>query len=123
MCRSVTAGMAALALTVAYASPALSQQTCKPTMAFTETHYSPMTLPKLERTWTVAFTVNAARCATDSGSFSILFTVWKENAPDIEFAETFSWNPDLNVISKELWIDEAVGTYRVSEVKPCPCGK
>ena len=123
MCRSLIAGMAAIALTLAGASHALAQHTCKPTMAFTEAHYSPMKLPKLERTWTVAFTVDSSRCATDSGSFSILFTVWKENAPDIEFVETFSWKPDLNVISKEFWVDEAVGAYRVSEAHSCPCRK
>ena len=82
-----------------------------------------MKLPRLERTWTVAFTVDASRCATDSGSFSILFTVWKENAPDTEYVETFQWVPDLNVISKEFWADEAVGAYRVSEIAPCPCRK
>ena len=80
-----------------------------------------MKLPKLERTWTVAFTVDASRCATDSGSFSIVFTVWKENAPDTEYVETFQWVPDLNVISKEFWADEAIGAYRVNEVSPCPC--
>jgi len=122
MCRTLIAGLAAIVLT-AGASQALAQQTCKPTMAFTEAHYSAMRLPKLERTWTVAFTVDASRCATDSGSFSILFTLWKENAPDIEFAETFSWKPDLNVISKEFWVDEAVGAYRVTEIHSCPCRK
>lgn len=123
MPRSLIAGMAAIVLTLAGVSQALAQHTCKPTMAFTEAHYSPMKLPKLERTWTVAFTVDASRCATDSGSFSILFTVWKENAPDSEFVETFSWKTDLNVISKEFWVDEAVGAYRVSEVPSCPCRK
>src|SRR5215510_6418228 len=98
MCRSVIAGMAAIVLTLAYVSQALAQETCKPAMAFTETYYSPMKLPKLERTWTVAFTVDASRCASESGNFSILFTVWKENAPDIEFVETFAWKPDVNVI-------------------------
>jgi hypothetical protein len=60
----------------------LAQTACKPTIAFSEAHYAPMKLPRLERTWTVAFTVDASRCATDSGSFLIRFTVWKENAPD-----------------------------------------
>ena len=123
MCRSLIAGMVAIVLTVACAGQALAQHTCKPTMAFTEAYYSPMSLPKLERTWTVAFAVDASRCATDSGTFSILFTVWKENAPDIEFTEAFSWKQDLNVISKDFWVDEAVGAYRVSEVDPCPCRK
>ena len=123
MCRFVLAGMAATIITLVYASQALSQQVCKPAMAFTEAHYSPMSLPKLERTWTVTFTVDASPCATDSGSFSILFTLWKENAPDTEFAETFAWKPDLNVISKKFWVDEAVGAFRVGEVDPCPCRK
>jgi hypothetical protein len=123
MCRCLIARIAAIVLSLAAAGPALAQHTCKPTMAFTEAQYSPMKLPELERTWTVAFTVDASHCATDSGSFSILFTVWKENAPDIEFTETFSWKPDLNEISKELWVDEAVGAYRVIEVHSCPCRK
>jgi hypothetical protein len=47
--------------------------------------------------------------------------VWKENAPDTEYLETFTWAPDLNVISKEFWVDEAVGAFRVSEVQQCAC--
>jgi hypothetical protein len=82
-----------------------------------------MKLPRLERTWTVAFTVDASHCASGSGSFSIQFALWKENAPDTEFVETFQWKPDRNVISKEFWVDEAVGAYRVSEIDPCPCRK
>ena len=113
----------AIPLILMGATESWSQPICKPTLAFTEAHYAPMKLPKLERTWTVAFTVDASRCATDSGSFSIEFTLWKENAPDTEFVETFQWKPDLNVISKEFWVDEAVGAYSVSEIAPCPCGK
>jgi hypothetical protein len=103
------------------ATQSWSQASCRPTLAFTEAHYAPMKLPKVERTWTVAFTVDASRCATDTGNFSILFTVWKENAPDTEYVETFKWIPDLNVISKEFWADEAVGAYKVKDVAPCPC--
>jgi hypothetical protein len=103
------------------ATQSWSQPVCRPTLAFTEAHYAPMKLPKLERTWTVAFTVDASRCAAQSGTFSILFTVWKENAPDTEYLETFTWAPDLNVISKEFWVDEAVGAFRVSEVQQCAC--
>ena len=113
--------LTAVPLILTGATDSWCQPICRPTLAFTEAHYAPMKLPKLERTWTVAFTVDASRCATDSGSFSILFTVWKENAPDTEYIETFKWAPDLNVISKEFWADEAVGAYRVSEVQPCPC--
>lgn len=123
MHRTPIAGVAAITLALAGASRTLADHTCKPTMAFTGAHYSSMQLPKRERTWTVAFTVDASRCATETGSFSILFTVWKENAPDVEFVETFMWKPDLNVISKDFWVDEAVGAYRVSEIPSCPCRK
>ena len=113
--------LTAIPLILMSATQSWSQPICRPTFAFTEAHYAPMKLPKLERTWTVAFTVDASRCAKDSGTFAILFTVWKENAPDTEFVETFNWTVDRNVISKEFWIDEAVGAYKVNDIAPCPC--
>ena len=115
--------LTAVPLILMGATESWSQRVCRPTLAFTEAHYAPMKLPKLERTWTVAFTVDASPCAAQSGTFSILFTVWKENAPDTEYVETFQWAPDLNVISKRFWADEAVGAYRVREVQPCPCAE
>jgi hypothetical protein len=113
----------AVPLILMSATQSCSQPVCRPTLAFTEAHYTPMQQPMLERTWTIAFTADASPCATDSGSFSIVFTVWKENAPDTEYVETFQWTPDLNVVSKKFWADEAVGTYRVREVQPCPCSR
>ncbi len=123
MRRTLSRSLLALPLMFMGGTQTLAQTACKPTLAFKNAHYAPMKLPRLERTWTVAFTVDASRCATDSGSFSIVFTVWKENAPDTEYAEAFQWRPDLNVISKEFWADEAVGAYRVREIAPCPCRK
>jgi hypothetical protein len=114
-------GLAALALVPIGGAPTPAQPVCRPTMVFTAPHYSPMTLPKLERTWTLAFSVDASRCATNTGTFSILFTVFKENAPDTEFVDTFRWAPDLNVITKVFWADEAVGAYKVQEIAACPC--
>jgi hypothetical protein len=119
--RALVSAVAALPLVLMDAPPNWAQPVCKPTIAFTDAHYAPMKLPKLERTWTVAFTVDASRCATSSGNFSIRFTVWKENAPDTEYVETFQWIPDLNVISKEFWADEAVGAYKVNDIAPCTC--
>ena len=115
--------LTAVPLILMGATEGWSQPICRATLAFSEAHYTPMELPRLERTWTVGLTVDASRCATDSGSFSIQVTLWKENAPDTEFVETFQWKPDLNVISKEFWVDEAVGAYRVIEIHPCPCRK
>ena len=112
--------LSALAFALLGGTPAWAQPVCKPAMAFTDAHYAAMQLPKLERTWTVAFTVDASRCKANSGTFAIQFTVQAENAPDFEVVETFSWQPDLNVISRQFWADEAVGAYRVA-VAPCPC--
>jgi len=115
--------MAAPLILMSTTTQSWSEPQCRPTLAFTEAHYAPMKLPKLDRTWTLAFTVDASPCATSSGSFSILFTVWKENAPDVEYVETFRWSSDLNVITKQFWVDEAVGSYKVYEIAPCGCSK
>ena len=115
--------LTAVSLILMVATESWSQPICRPTLAFTEAHYAPMKLPKLERTWTASFTVDASPCAAQSGTFSILFTVWKENAPDIEFVEAFRWAPNLNVITKEFWIDEEVGAFKVNDITGCTCSK
>jgi len=119
--RARVPAVAALPAILMAATPSWAEPVCKPTIVFTEARYAEMKLPKLQRTWTAAFSVDASRCATSSGSFSILFRVWKENAPDIEYAESFQWLSGLNVIAKEFWVDEAVGAYTVNNVAPCRC--
>lgn len=113
-------GLAGSAFLLSGYGHAWAQSACRTIMAFTEPHYSVMKLPKLERTWTVAFTVDASRCTTTSGGFSIVYTVWTENGPDFGVVQTFDWQQDLNVISKEFWADESFGAYRI-DVEPCPC--
>ena len=112
----------AWAVAIALLGPpqALAQPLCRPLVAFAEPRYSAMQLPRLERTWTVAFSVDASPCAASSGSLSIIFTVWSESSPDYEVAQTFNWQPNANLIAKNFWIDEAVWIYR-AEVGLCPC--
>jgi hypothetical protein len=117
---SVIRVLTRLALLLAGYGHALAQPACRPTMAFTEPHYSAMTLPTLERTWTLAFTVDASPCAMSSGTLSVVYTVWRENGPDFGVVQTFDWHSDLNVISKKFWADESVGAYRV-DVELCQC--
>ena len=121
--RALFAAVAAVPLVLMHTPANRAQPVCKPSIAFSEAHYAPMTLPKLERTWTVAFTVDASPCAAGSGSFSILFTMWKENALDTEYVETFQWVSGANVISKAFWADEAVGGYKINDIAPCACRK
>jgi hypothetical protein len=112
--------LAALAVVLVSGTGALAQGACRPTIAFAEPHYSAMQLPKIERTWTAVFSADPSRCATSSGTLTLVFTVWSESAPDFELDQTFEWMPDVNVISKDFRLDEAVGAYRI-EVAPCPC--
>jgi hypothetical protein len=79
----------------------------------------------LQRTWTAALNVDASRCTVDSGRFDIHFIREKENAPELEFSETFTWQAgELGTgqfeASISLWIDEAVHDYRIYAA-PCTC--
>ena len=102
---------------------AFGQQTCRPALAFTEAHYSPMQLPRRERTWTAVLSVDASSCLTSSGHFEVVYSVETENGPDFEVREQFSWRPGLNKVTKEFWIDEAVAAYGIDNIAPCPCRK
>jgi hypothetical protein len=105
------------------ASPSLGGPICRPLLAVNDVRLSP--LKNLERTWSAALTVDASRCAADSGRFDIHFVREKENAPELEFSETFTWQAgELGIgqvdASISLWIDEAVHDYRVYAA-PCAC--
>ena len=80
-----------------------------------------MQLETMERTWSATLAVDASRCATTSGSFEILFTRLKENAPEIEFSEQFTWKPGSFEVSVNFWADEAVEGYWLHSIAACPC--
>ena len=74
-----------------------------------EVQFSQMQPPTLERTWTAALSVDASRCATNSGRyFGIIFSRMKENAPQVDFVEHFVWKPGSMEVSVIFWPDEAV---------------
>jgi hypothetical protein len=105
------------------ASPSLGSPICRPHLAVKDVRISE--LRNLERTWTAALTVDASRCTAFSGPFEIHFVREKENAPELEFSETFIWQAgELGTAqieaSIDLWIDEAVHDYRVYAA-PCAC--
>jgi hypothetical protein len=119
--RALVPAMAALPVILMATVPSWAEPVCKPSIIVTDVRYPAMKLPRLQRTWTATFTVDASRCATSSGSFSILFRIWKENAPDTEYAESFQWISGSTVIAREFWVDEAVGTYTINDIAPCRC--
>jgi hypothetical protein len=107
---------------LAFVSPAQAgEPICKPTLGFREVRFSPMQPPTLERKWTAALSVDASRCATASGRFGIIFSRMKENAPEAEFIEHFTWKPGSMEVTVNFWADEAVEGYWLNDVAACPC--
>lgn len=112
----IAAGIALACVPQAFAAPL-----CKPALAFTEVHFSPTQPETMERTWAAVLAVDASRCATTTGRFEILFSRQKENAPEVTFAEPFTWTPGLLEVSVTFWADEAVEAFWLQNVAACPC--
>ena len=101
--------------------PAAAAPVCKPVIGFKEVRFSPTHRETMERTWSATLSVDASRCATTSGRFEILFSRSKENAPEDEFVEPFTWKPGSVEISVNFWADEAVEGYWLRGIAACPC--
>jgi hypothetical protein len=122
MPRRSTAALLAFAFALAGAPPAAGQATiCRPALAFRDVAFSAMRPPTLERRWSAVVTVDTARCASDRGAFEIAFTREKENAPDLEFSERFTWTAPAVTVAVDFWSDEAVAAYWFGAIAPCPC--
>jgi len=100
-----------------------AESICKPILGFKEVRFSPMQPPTLERKWTATLSVDASRCATSSGRFGIIFSRMKENAPEADFVEQFTWTLGSMEVSVGFWADEAVEGYWLNDVAACPCRK
>jgi hypothetical protein len=112
---------AALVITLAFTAAAQASPTCTPSLTFKEVRFSSMRPPTLERTWTARLSVDASRCATTSGPFAILFSRLKENGPELDFEEQFTWKPGLIEVAVEFSADEAVERYWLNPVPRCAC--
>ena len=102
-------------------TPALAAPLCKPVIGFKEVRFSPTQPETMERTWSATLSVDASRCATTSGRFEILFSRLKENAPEADFTERFTWKAESVEVSVSFWADEAVEDYWLHNVAACPC--
>lgn len=100
---------------------AFGQPVCRPTLQFQDASFSEMDRLTLVRTWTARLKVDASRCATRAGHFEIGFAQLKETAPDIAFHQPFTWKPGSIEVSLEFAADEAVASYWLYTVAPCPC--
>jgi hypothetical protein len=123
MHRSYVAGLTAGSIGLMSVTQAVGQQTCTPAFAFKQVRLSEMRPPTLNRKWTAILSVDASRCATNSGLFEIVFSRSKENAPDIDFKEQLVWQSNPVEVSMTVSADEAMTGYRIDNVAACPCAK
>jgi hypothetical protein len=121
MYRSFISGILAGSIGLTGVTQAAGQQTCRPALAFKEVQFSEMQPPTMERKWTAVLSVDASRCATANGYFEIVFSRLKEYGPEIEFREQFIWLPPSVNVSVDFWADEAVESYWLNKIAPCPC--
>jgi hypothetical protein len=98
-----------------------AQRLCRPTLTITHVEFSDMRPPIRERTWTAVITVDASRCATSTGRFSIGFLRIKEDGGELEFRQSFTWSPPAVRVSVRFWADEAVESYWIDQIGPCLC--
>jgi hypothetical protein len=122
MCRTFISAVVTSALSIASVEQAASQAACRPKLTVTGVQFSEMIPPTLERKWTATVMVDASRCAPNSaGYFDIIFIRLKENAVDLEFREEFIWLPPSVKVGIDLWADEAVEQYWITNITPCTC--
>jgi hypothetical protein len=101
------------------AAQVAAQPACKPIVTVKEESFSrPF---NLRRVWTASINVDASRCTTTSGLFSIGFIRLAENAPDLTFNEPFIWRLGQKRVVVEFWADEAVQKYWIADIAACPC--
>jgi hypothetical protein len=105
------------------AAHAAGQPVCKPVIAVKDVRFSAMQPPTMERRWTAVVSVDASHCATTAGRFELGFSRLKENGPEVDFREPFTWHAPVTKVSVDFWADEAVESYWLSDVAPCPCRK
>jgi hypothetical protein len=103
------------------ASAVTAAPVCKPVIGFRDVQFSPVQRETMERRWTALMWADASSCKTVSGRFEITLSRLKENAPDIDFVEPFTWKPGSFEISVDFWADEAVDGYWLHRIDTCPC--
>src|SRR5262249_23218877 len=88
-------------------APAAAAPVCKPVLTVKDVRFSATQPETMERIWSATVSVDASRCATSTGRFEIVFSRLKENAPELDFSERFTWKPESVAVSVTFWADEA----------------
>jgi hypothetical protein len=119
---SGTASLIAV-LAFVYTTQAMGDDTCTPTLAISDVHFTEMQPPTLSRTWSAVVSVDASHCAAKAtGTFEIVFVREKETAPDLTFRERFVWRAPSVKVQVDFAADEAVQSFSIDNVTACHCG-
>ena len=121
MNRARLVGLLACGIGLAGTAHAAGPQVCRPALTVSDVKFSAMQPPTMGRTWTALVSVDASHCATTVGHFEIGFSRLKENGPEVDFREQFSWQPRVVNVSVDFWADEAVESYWLNAIAACPC--
>src|SRR5882757_1585989 len=121
MNRARIVGLLACGIGLVDAAHAADPQVCRPALAVSDVKFSAMQPPTMQRKWTAVVSVDASQCATAAGTFEIGFSRLKENGPEVDFREPFTWQPPSVGVSVDFWADEAVESYWLNNVAACPC--
>jgi hypothetical protein len=104
------------------ATSALSAIACKPLLSIKNVReIRAASIPIQPWVWKAAIAADTSYCATGSGRFEIDFIRIKEYAPDMQFAERYSWSAGQFDVTIELTADESIHDYRIGFIVPCIC--
>lgn len=123
MNRARIVGLLACGIGLVGTTHATGQQVRRPALTVSEVKLSAMQPPTMQRKWNAVMSVDASHCATTAGRFEIGFSRLKENGPEVDFREPLTWQAPSVKVSVDFWADEAVKSYWVNDVEPCPCRK
>jgi hypothetical protein len=110
--------MLGLALVIGAPQAGFARDICHPTIALKEvrTSYQPQ-----QRVWTALFAVNASKCATSAGRFTLSLVRLKDISPDLRFIEPATWTPGDVKVAVDLADDETIGDFGIHNIAPCLC--
>lgn len=106
------------------ASPSSGAEACGPQLTIQQIRLSE--LRDLRRRWTATLGVDASRCNASSGRFAISFVLEKDNTPEPEFIELFTWRTGPTQtgqieVAITLWHDQTVLGYTLERGARCRC--
>jgi hypothetical protein len=96
-----------------------TENNCRPAIVVESAQLGPVQMR--QRVWKGMLSIDAPRCATSSGSFELGLVREKENAPDLQFVERFTWTAGQMEVSVNFWEDEFVAKYWIHKIAPCAC--